>query len=235
MVLAFRAAAIPIVCVAVIFQRNPYVYAVVKGSGIHKPQDFVGKRLMLPPDAEIQHNALMQKLGIPPTDMTYAPYDRDEPFLAEGRIDAQVVYRIGSGLRLEKNGLDLEFIWMADYGIRLYADSIVTSEKMIREKPDLVQRFLMAALKGWQYAIEHPGDALSATLAYDNTLSPDYQMRMLQIQTPLIHTGDHPIGWMRPEVWQDMESFIRFKGDKKKIQAYTLDFIKPIYGEKERG
>jgi len=229
--LAARVQGNPIVSIAVIFQRNPYVYATRKGSPIKRPQDLVGKKIMLPPDGRIQHAALMKKLGIAENEIEYLPYDRDATLLANGRIDAQMAYRTGSGLVLEANGLELDFIWLADYGVRLYADSIVTTERMIQEHPDLVEGFLRASLKGWRHAIENPAEALAATMATDATLVREHQLRMLQIQTPLIHTGENQIGWMDPIVWQDMQIILKITDDKFNISsAYTMDFLYRIYG-----
>jgi NitT/TauT family transport system substrate-binding protein len=229
--LAERAKGSPIVSIAVIFQRNPYVYATLKGSQIIRPRDLVGKKIMLPPDGRVQHVALMEKLGLSVDSIEYLPYDRDPNFLATGRIDAQMVYRTGSGLTLEENGLELDYIWVDDYGVRLYADNIVTTEKMIREKPDLVERFLRASLKGWRYAIENPDEAVTGVIGYDSTLAREHQMRMLQTQTPLIHTGGHQIGWMDPDVWQNMQRILKIPDDKLNISsAYTMDFLYRIYG-----
>lgn len=226
-----RANGTPLVCIAVIFQRNPYAYAVLKGSRIIRPQDFTGKKMMVPPDGEIQHAALMEKLGIPLNAIEYLPYDINSNDLAAGRIDVQMIYRTVSGLALEEKGLELEFIWLDDYGIRLYADSIVTTQKMIREKPDLVQAFLKASLKGWRYAIENPEEAVAGTLAYDTALVREHQIQMLQIQIPFIHTGEHRIGWMEPAVWQDMQKILRIPDDKLDINSvYTMEFLYRIYG-----
>ena len=230
--LAARKKGVPITAIAVVFQRNPYVYATLKNSTIKRPQDFIGKKLMLSPDGEIQHRALMEKLGIPWDDIKYIPYDREADFLKEGQIDVQMVYRPGSGLALEERGLDLDFIWLDDYDIRPYADTIVTTEKLIGEKPVLVEGFLRASLKGWRHAIENPEDAVSVTLSYDSTLVREQQMRMMQIQIPLVHTGDHRLGWMEPAVWQDMQALFHKTNDKLIVTpVYTMEFLHRIYDQ----
>lgn len=221
----------PIVAIAVIFQRNPYVYATLMGSPIKRPQEFVGKKIMLPPDGMIQHRALMKKLAIPLDALEYITYDKKTDYLQSGQIDVQMVYRPGSGLVLEERGLDLDFIWLDDYDIRTYADSLVTTEKMIQENPALVKRFLRASLKGWRYAIENQEEAVAATLEYHPELTREQQMRMMQIQTPLIHTGGHPIGWMESGTWQEMQDIFEIEDGGQDINnAFTMDFLKQIYG-----
>ncbi len=51
---------------------------------------------------------------------------------------------------------DANLIWVEDYGIHFYADTLFTTDQMIAENPDLVLRFLRATLKGEQFAIENP-------------------------------------------------------------------------------
>jgi len=126
--LAARSQGRPVVAIAVIFQRNPYVYVTLKDSGIQHPQDFTGKRLMVPADGETQHLALLNKLGIDPTAIEYMPYTRDTAPLTNGQIDMHMVYRTGNGLAFDETGYELNFIWADDYGIHLYADAIVVSE-----------------------------------------------------------------------------------------------------------
>ena len=206
--LAARSQGEPLVAIAVIFQKNPYVYVSLKSSGIERPQDLVGKRVMVAPDAEFQHRALLYKLDIAPGAIDRVPYERDVTPLITGQVDAQTVYRMGTGLAFDETGYELNWIWMEDYGIHFYADTIVTGEALIQQNPDLVERFLRATVKGWRYAIESPDEAVDLTLQYDPTLTRDRQTRMMAAQTPLIHTGKVNIGWMRAGVWREMQDIL---------------------------
>ena len=81
-----------VVAVAVIFQKNPVVYASLKGSGIERPQDLKGKKIMIP-ETEIQHQALLRKLGIAKNTIEIVPYKRDIKPLITGQIEAHMMYR----------------------------------------------------------------------------------------------------------------------------------------------
>jgi len=227
----------PAVAIAVVFQRNPYVYISLKDSGIERPQDLVGKKIMVAPDAEIQHQALLRKLGIAPDAIEQIPYERDVTPLVTGQIDAHTVYRTGTGLTFDETGYELNWIWVDDYGIHLYADTIITSEGLIQQNPDLVERFLRATLKGWRYAIENPAEAVDMTLQHDPTLTRDRQVRMMETQMPLIHTGQDQIGWMRAEVWQGMHDILLEHGLLDEPldldEVYTMEFLQKVYGGEE--
>ena len=232
--LAARARGDPVVAIAAVFQRNPYVYVSLRDSGIERPQDLVGKKVMVASEAEIQHQALLRKLGIAPTAIEQIPYERDVTPLLTGQVDAHTVYRTGTGLAFDETGYELRWIWMEDYGIRFYADTIVASEALVEENPDLVERFLRATLQGWRYAIENPEEAVDMTLQYDPTLTRDRQARMVAAQTPLIHTGEDRIGWMRAEVWREMHDTLLEQGILDEPldldTVYTLEFLHTVYG-----
>jgi len=242
-VLAARAKGKPIVAIAIIFQRNPYVYISLKSSGIERPQDLVGKKVMVSSDGEIQHRALLKKLDIDPDTIIQIPYQRDVTPLATGQIDAHMVYRTGMGLAFDETAYELNFIWVDDYGICLYADTIVTTEQLVQQNPELVERFLRATLKGWCYAIENAAEAVEMTLQYDATLSRERQARMMAAQTPLIHTGDVNIGWMDRRVWAEMQDILFEQGviareDIKQIEidkVFTMQFLNKIYGKAKEG
>lgn len=234
----------PVVAIAVVFQRNPYVYASLKGSGIQRPRDLVGRKVMVPSDAEILHHALLRRLKIDPDKIEHIPYERDVESLISGRIDAHMVYRTGLGLAFDETGEKFNWIWVDNYGVNFYADTIVVHETLIRQNPELVERFLRATLEGWRHAIENPGEAVDLTLRYDPALSRERQERMLETQTPLIHTGDAKIGWMKRDVWKGMQDMLleekilpteAIRKEENADAVFTMQFVKKIYdGQSER-
>jgi len=232
-VLGARAAGKPIVAVAVIFQRNPYVYVALKDSKIKHPRDFAGKRIAVPDDAAMLHQMFLKKLQIQPSSFQSVQYERDTTPLATGLIDINLSYRTGLVLDFEAKGLVLNMIWPDDYGIHFYADTIFTSHAMVQQHPELVERFLRATLRGWRYAIENQEAAVDATMQYDPALDRNIQQQMVEAQTPLIHNGETPIGWMQESVWQDMYERlmdVRVLSRPIKLEdAYTLQFLKNVY------
>lgn len=229
-----RADANPIVAIAVIYQRNPWVYMSLQGAGIKRPQDLVGRRLMVAPQAGIQHLAFLDKVGIDPSSIETIPdYERGVTRLTSSQIDVQLSFGVGPRLEFEEKGFELNLIWLDDYGIKSYGDTIVATEELVQQDPELVERFLRATLKGWRYAIENPDEAVDMTLQYDPTLTRDHQVRMMETQTPLIHTGEDQIGWMRAAVWEGMLDLMLEHGlldeqvDLDKV--YTMEFLQKVY------
>ena len=227
----------PVVAIAAIFQKNPYVYLSLKESGIQRPSDLVGKKIMVPPDAELLHIALMRKLDIDPNSIEVIPYEQGVVPLTTGQVDAYMVYRTATGLAFDETGCEFNIMWLEDYGIHGYADTIITTKQLVQQDPELVERFLRATLKGWCYAIENPDEAVDVTLQYDYTLNRELQARMMTIQTPIIHTGRNNIGWMEENIWQGMcDTLLGADILTQQInvsEVYTMEFLNNIYGKGE--
>ncbi|MFW6126252.1 MAG: ABC transporter substrate-binding protein, partial [Chloroflexota bacterium] len=177
-------------------------------SGIERPRDLVGRRVMVSSDSETVHRTLLRKVGIATEDVEQIPFEGEVSPLITGEVDAHMVYRTGTGLAFDETGEEVSWIWPANYGIEWYADTIVVRETRVRQDPDLVEGFLQATLKGWRYAIENQSEAVDMTLQYDPTLTRDRQARMMRTQTPLIHTGEAELGWMERDVWEKMRDML---------------------------
>jgi NitT/TauT family transport system substrate-binding protein len=116
-------------------------------------------------------------------------------------------YTINEPLVAEAQGVRIHLIKPSDYGVDMYADCIIASEKTVKEKPDLVRRFLKAAIQGWHYALAHQEEAVKIVLKQDPRLNEDHERRMLSESARLVlarNARDFGIGWMDETVWQKM-------------------------------
>ena len=52
---------------------------------------------------------------------------------------------------------------LPDYGVDLYADTLFTTEKMLKEQPELVKKFVAATVQGWTDAVADPEEAAQIT------------------------------------------------------------------------
>jgi len=61
---------------------------------------------------------------------------------------------------------------------------------------------------------------------------------MMEAMLPLVHTGEDQMGWMKAEVWQGMYQMLleqRLLARPFDVnQAYSLRFLKEIYGGKAK-
>jgi NitT/TauT family transport system substrate-binding protein len=102
--------------------------------------------------------------------------------LAKGDIDMAGTYYTGiTAFRkgLEQAGEQLVIMRMDQY-VQVYGNSIVVNTKMIKEKPDLVQRVVTAILKGLQYTVDHPDEAEQLMMKNQPQLDKEFNHESLQ-------------------------------------------------------
>lgn len=237
-----REKGIPIQAFAVIYKVNPVVAYSLKSSGITKPQDFIGKTVGLERAGDgteinigILYYAMMSRLGIDRSKVKEVTIGYDAKELLSGKTDVSTGYVINEPYEVQEKLGGVNTILMADYGVNMYADVLFATEETIRSKPKLVEGFLRATLKGWQYTIEHEDEAVDVTLKYATTSTKKHQSYMLKSSIPLIHTGDTKLGFMEPAQWEQIQDILlKQKILQKKLpitDAYTIEFLQKIYSQ----
>ena len=239
-----RSQGAPLTAIAAIYRRSAVVFVAMADSGIVRPSDFMGKTVATgdpggsQKDFELQFYAMMKRLGLAVSKVKIVPYDPAYAAFYNGEVEVTPCYSTGGLIKMRQKGLKLNLIWPSDYGIHFYSDTLATTDRLISEKPDLVTRFLRASLKGWQDAIEDYRQAVTVTLKYAQIKDQEFQTAMMEAMLPLVHTGEDQIGWMKAEVWQGMYQILleqRLLARPFDVnQAYTLRFLKEIYGGKAK-
>lgn len=232
-----RAQGKPVVAIASLNQRSPVAIISLAETGIVRPQDMAGKTVAVASGgADLEFDALLRSQSIDAA--TVNQVERTtfgiDP-LVNGEVDAFVGWIINEGVALEESGAEPSFQLLSDYGIDTYDLLIFTTEDMIANHPDKVERFLRASLNGLQDTIDNPEKAIDVTLTYDAALVKDEQLRRLQAFIPLIQPAGTTLGTMQPEIWQfnyqvmlDGEMLIESQDVTK---AYTTAFLDKIYSE----
>lgn len=235
-ILLAREKGVPIVTLAVIYRKSPMVYFSLKGSGISKPRDFVGKRvgIKLGGNEEVTYRAMMRRLGINMKSIQEIPVKYDITPLFTGKVDVWPGYAINEPIVAQEKGYEVTLIWPSDYGVNMYADAIFTTEEIIRSRPELLLRFLRATLKGWRDAINDQTKAVDYTLKYSDKLQKDHETAMLKASIELLQPDNDPIGWMSKERWEEMQRLLLEQKFMKQAvpidDVFTMRFLREIYG-----
>jgi len=239
-----RSQGAPLTAIAAVYRRSAVVFVAMADSGIVRPSDFIGKTVATgdpggsQKDFELQFYAMLKRLGLDVSKVKIVPYDPAYTAFYNGELEVTPCYSTGGLIKMRQKGLKLNLIWPNDYGIHFYSDTLTTADRLISEKPDLVTRFLRATLKGWQDAIEDYRQAVTVTLKYAQIKDPELQTAMMEAMLPLAHTGEDRIGWMKPERWEGMYEIMleqRLLAKPFDVnQAYSLRFLKEIYGGKAK-
>jgi NitT/TauT family transport system substrate-binding protein len=230
---------IPMVAVAAIFQKDPSVLIAHPGQGNDSLAALKGKPIMIGSDTRIgSWLFLKKKFGY--TDDQIRPYTFSvAPFLADPKA-IQQGYLSSEPFTIEQQGVKPVVMLLADAGYSSYGSVIQTAEKTVRDKADLVQRFVDASIEGWYsylYGDPEPGNALikrdnpemtDALLAYGIAKIKEYG---------IVDSGDakkYGIGAMTEARWQDffetMASAGVYPKDLDFRKAFTLRFVNKQVG-----
>jgi NitT/TauT family transport system substrate-binding protein len=222
---------------AVIYQENPVIAYSLVSSGIKTPSDFIGKKLGLESGVNVETviKAMLKAQGIKYEQIgTVIPIKFDVTPVLDHTVDIGTGYITNEPILVEEAGQKVNIIAPYEYGVKMYADVLFTSDQMIETHPDIVQGFVKATLAGWNYALDHIDEAVNYTLAYkdpNNTgLNFNHQKALLLKSVPFIkpNTGRN-VGESTYLEWQRTYQLLR---DYKVIQsdfdvttAYTNKFI----------
>ena len=191
--LNFAKEGIPMVAVAAMFQKLPAVLIAHPGVGNDGFEALKGKPILISTDARATWWLfLKQRFGY--TDAQVRPYTfNSAPFLAD-RNAVQQGYLSSEPFSIEREGRFKPVVMLvADAGFASYSTLIETSERMVRERPDVVQRFVDASIVGWYNFIY--GDPKPA-LEMIKKLNPDLDDKKLAeerdqvIKLQLVDSGD---------------------------------------------
>ena len=221
--------------IAQIRQKTGAAYISMKKTGIDRPEKIVGHSVALTPGASttqlfagfVAANKLdMSKIkqeGLDPSIFVKA--------LIAGQVDAILSYYDSSGLAIENQGHEVNMLLFADYGVNILDYGIATSVNMMNRKPDLVKRFVAAAVKSFAYGSEQIDEAVRVGKARFPEFDTKLAAKQLAFQKTLygdsIKAGK-PIGWIEAGTWQNSLNVLKqYSGLKNTDPSayYTNDFI----------
>jgi NitT/TauT family transport system substrate-binding protein len=224
--------------VAGIYQRTPSIIISLKSSNINGPEDLVGKTVgdsfgaaplqLLP--------AYLNANGVDPNQVEVVNITPGAviPALLNGRIDALLGYS-SSDLPVaeaEAPG-QLAVQHYADFGVVTLSNGIITSDEMIRNRPEVVRGFVNAVQMGYADCQEDPAAAIGLLVdRFLQTVNKDQATVALREVVGNLHsdrTKDMPVGYMDPQDWADTLKTLEQYGVLTSPQApetyFTNDFV----------
>jgi NitT/TauT family transport system substrate-binding protein len=134
--------------------------------------------------------------------------------LLSGQVPA-IEFFVMSKPGLEKGakdvGAELRTLLLANEGLELYANGIAATEDYIAKNPDVVKRFVRAALKGWKFALANPEKAAADQIKSIPSLKADAILAEIEIVRDLAVTpavGANGLGWFDPAKMQASLDFV---------------------------
>ena len=207
-----------VVVIAQLFQINPlqWMYR-TEAMTVNAPTDLKGKTLGVTfgGNDETILRTLLAKAGLREKDVElfsvrydYAPFFRKKVNFWPVYRNTQAVFL---GAKLRKAGEPYAFFNPAEYGIRFVANSVVTTRRMLENRPEIVRKFTVGLLRGWQAAMD-PANAetvIRTLRTVDKDTATEILRQQLDITRTLIHPNPSiPIGTIDVQAWKQTEQIM---------------------------
>jgi len=232
-VLLARAQGLPVVYTAAWYQQYPVGIVAKSEQGIQTPADLKGKKIAVPVLAGASYiglRALLSAGGLQESDveLDVVGFTQAE-MVATDHDDAAVIYVANEPVQLEARGYTVDVLRVSDY-LPMVANGLATSEQMLRDNPERVQKMIRALLRGIQAAAADPDAAFEISKKYVDNLAtgdPETQKKVLAASIELWKADR--LGYSDPQAWENMQAILLEMGLLKApldlSAAYTNQYV----------
>ena len=206
-VLIAREQGVPVVSIMGLVQHPLNSVMALKESGIESPGDLAGKKIGWPgiPDNEPLLDTMMQTEGKSLSDVELVNVGFDLiPALLSKQVDAIVgAYWVHESISATNQGFELNIMRMEEHGVPdFYELVLVANEKTIAQDPDLVQRFVRGAMRGYEDATANPQAAVEILKRVRPEVDLSIESPGVDLLAPLWEPeGGRNFGWQEEDRW----------------------------------
>ena len=182
--------------VAVNYQKPPYcVFTLDPGANVTEPKQLANLEFGSSTSSFLPRivQAFMEMNGVDSKTLKVVNIDGAArvPMLAARKIPSIDLFIMSEpAIRRAVTDAKPKCLFLGDFGLDIYSNSIGTTEEYLTKNPDVVKKFVRAALRGWQYALAHPQEAAQIELQYVKALNPDIIAEELDILKRVAITPD---------------------------------------------
>ncbi|QQS34766.1 MAG: ABC transporter substrate-binding protein [Ignavibacteriales bacterium] len=227
---------LPVVALAVIFQKNPNVFFWLKDS-VKNVQDWENKTIAVfyGYDHEYMYKAILDSFKINRKTITEVPVTPDMGRFFKGEVQVWGGYKINQPLTAKEKGFEIVTLDPDTLGLDVPGDVLFTSEKMVKENPELVQNVVNCVLSGWIEALKNSEKAIMTVKKYQTNFNYKHEKQMMDEIQKLVINENKPekFGWMYDEKWQKIiQIWKKYGGIKKEVkteECFNNNFVINYY------
>jgi NitT/TauT family transport system substrate-binding protein len=178
-------APVPVKAIMSIYTLQPDAIFTAEGAGINSLKDVAGKTVATATfsSSNVSWPLVLKANGIDPAKVELLKADPGAlaPMLASGKVVATINWVTVAPAfvkPLEEGGKKLKVIAWSDYGFDGYGLSVFASEKMLKERPETVKKFMRAYIKATDLAVADPLAAATAL----KTMVPEVDVEVARAQ-----------------------------------------------------
>jgi putative hydroxymethylpyrimidine transport system substrate-binding protein len=240
-VLLARQEGVPVVSIMGLVQHPLNSVMALKESGIDRPGKLKGKKVGYPGIAynEPMLETMLRSDGASLEDVELINVGYDlVPALIGKKVDAIVgAYWVHESISAELQGHPVNIMRMEQWGVPdFYELVLVTSEKMLVQRPDVVRRFVRAAIRGYQEAMEDPQRAIDILAQAHPEIDERIERRGVELLAPLWRDDIPAFGWQEEERWAGFAEWMEANGILRRgvdpRRAFTNRFVEEATGKR---
>lgn len=229
-------AGVPLVAVAVIGQRDEQAFAVRADSPITTVKDWEGKLVGYKSTPSADYLAMLKIAGVERSKVREVAVGFDPRVLATGQVDVYPVFAANEPDTLARQGVAVRLFDPTAFGIPSFGLTYMTNQVTAAKRPDVVRRFLRAALKGIEDAVADRDGAVEIVMKYAPGEDRAHQRYMMDTEIAAAQnerTRAQGIGTMTREQWTGLESFLAEYGTLPKrvdvAAVFNDTFVNELY------
>jgi NitT/TauT family transport system substrate-binding protein len=170
------------------YDGNPNSIIVKKSSGITKPADLAGKKIVAQPfnASRKLYPIFASATKTDPKAINWQSIDPavgDQSFI-KGDADGVAFFFFTGLINLEGKGVkpeELTVFKFSDFGVQTYGNAIVMNPKIVRENPNAVRGFVRATIRGWLDAIQNPVEGAKAVKTREPLADEALELKRLRM------------------------------------------------------
>ena len=229
-------AGVPLVSIAQIGQRDEQSFAVRADSPIRTLKDWEGRLVGYKTTVSADYLALVAIGGLDRAKVREVAVGFDPRVLADGRVDVYPVFTANEPDTLARLGIPVRLFDPTTYGVPGLGLTLMTNQQMVQTKPEVVTRFLRAALRGLADAIADRDAAIDEVMKYATGEDRAHQRYMLDTEIDAAQTDltrANGIGAMDRSRYVALRDFLlQYNAIAKSVDidlVFTDRFVKDLY------
>ena len=178
--------------IAALYQVNPFAIVSAESKPIKSADDLIGKKIGVSDSNTLVWNAFLKANNIDPSKVETVPFS-DTSMLTTGQVDGYIGYTTTGAAALNASGFKATELLMADAGLPMVGETLITTQDNIDNRRDALKAFLKATIKGWKDALSDQSKAVDLTVndyGKSQEYDPDQMALTLKREQAIIETDE---------------------------------------------